>query len=82
MTETSKTPTEWPTSNMNLATYIERIKGIEHTRHYYNGRQLVVVFPITAEDGRRYEEDYLTSPFAGYDATKRTFIQLLKLAPR
>jgi hypothetical protein len=71
----------WPTSNINLATYIEAIKGIKHTTHRYRGRQLLVEFDITPEDARKFEEEYLTSPYAGYDATKRTFIQLLKLAP-
>jgi hypothetical protein len=71
----------WPTSNINLATYIEEVKGIRHTRHRYKGRQLLIEFDITADEARKYEEEYLTSPFAGYDATKRTFIQLLKLAP-
>lgn len=71
----------WPTSNINLATFIEQVKGIKHTGHRYKGKQLLIEFEITPEDGRKYEEEYLTSPYAGYDATKRTFIQLLKLAP-
>jgi len=71
----------WPTSNINLATFIEEVKGIRHAHHRYRGKQLLIEFEITADEGRNYEEEYLTSPFAGYDATKRTFIQLLKLAP-
>lgn len=71
----------WPTSNINLATFIEQVKGIRHTTHMYRGKQLLIEFEITPDQGRTFEEEYLTSPFAGYDATKRTFIQLLKLAP-
>jgi hypothetical protein len=71
----------WTTSDINLATYIEVVKNRKHTGHRYRGRQLLIEFEITNDDGRNYEMEYLSSPYAGYDATKRTFIKLLKLAP-
>lgn len=69
---------QFETPDINLATFIKATKGISTAGHYFKGEQLVIQFPITKDEGRKYKEEYLNSPFAMYDATKRNFLQLLK----
>jgi len=69
---------QFETPDINLVTYIKAIKGINTAGHYFKGDQLVIQFPITRNEGNMYREEYLNSPFAMYDATKRNVLQLLK----
>jgi len=71
-------PNQFETPDINLATFLKAVKNINTAGHYFKGEQLVIQFPIPKEEGRQYKEEYLNSPFAMYDATKRNFLQLLK----
>jgi len=75
---TQETDTTQETSDINLATYIRQIKGIHMAGYYHTGDQLHIRFNITAEQLAKFSEEYLNSQFAGYDATKRGFLRLLK----
>lgn len=69
---------QFETPDINLATFIKAVKGINTAGHYFKGDQLVIQFAIQKDEGSLYKEEYLNSPFAMYDATKRNFLQLLK----
>lgn len=69
---------QFETPDINLATFMRAVKNINTTGHYFKGDQLIVRFPVPKEEGYQYKEEYLNSPFAMYDATKRNFLQLLK----
>jgi carotenoid cleavage dioxygenase-like enzyme len=71
-TETSET------SDINLATFIKAVKNCNTAGHYFKGDQLVIKFHMSKEKMRHMREDYLNSPFANYDATKKNLLQLLK----
>jgi hypothetical protein len=71
-------PDQFETPDINLATFIKSVKGINTAGHFFKGDQLVIQFPVPKEKGAQYKEEYLNSPFAMYDATKRNFLQLLK----
>lgn len=66
------------TTDLNLATFIKTVKGVNSNKHYLRGRQLVICFPISGDDGRAARLEYINSPFAAYDANKRNYTQVLK----
>jgi len=71
-------PKTFQTTDLNLATFIKTVKGVNSTAHFLRGRQLVIEFPIAPEDGRQARMEYINSPFAAYDANKRNYTQVLK----
>lgn len=75
---TEQKQTETETSDINLATFIQEIIKIKTCGHYHAGDQLRIKFPITEEQLEDYKIQYLNSAFAGYDATKRNFLRLLR----
>lgn len=78
-TEEKKAPVETQdTSDINIATFVKVVKGVETAGHYYKGSQLWIRFAISKEDMQRYKEEYINSVFSNYDATKRNFLRLLK----
>lgn len=68
------------TADINLATFIKVIKGINTQGHYFKGTQLRVCFDITETQLAAFKEEYINSPFSNYDATRRNFLRLLKRA--
>lgn len=68
------------TADMNLATFIKVIKGIDTAGHHYIGEQLRIYFDITSQQMAEFTEEYLNSIYAVYDATRRNFLRLLKRA--
>jgi hypothetical protein len=66
------------TSDINLATFIQEVKGIESAGHSFRGKQLWVHFNISQEEMRNYSHEYITSVHAKCDATRRNFLRLLK----
>ena len=70
--------TTFETTDLNLATFIKTVKGINSNNHFLRGRQLVIGFPLEAKDGRAARMEYINSPFAAYDANKRNYTQVLK----
>lgn len=78
MTTTTTTQNTIETPDVNLATYIKVVKGIDSVGHRLNERQLLIRFPITQEQYQVYKEEYLNSLFSYYDATKRNFLRLAK----
>lgn len=68
------------TADMNLATFIKVIKGIDTAGHHYIGEQLRINFNLTTQQMADYTEEYLNSQYAVYDATRRNFLRLLKRA--
>ena len=71
-------PDQFETPDINLATFMRSVKNISTAGHYFKGDQLIIQFPIPKAEGCQYKEEYLNSPFAMYDATKRNLLQLLK----
>jgi hypothetical protein len=66
------------TSDINLATFVNVVKEVETSGHYYKGSQLWVQFAITEEEMKSHKEEYINSVFSRYDATKRNLLRLLK----
>jgi hypothetical protein len=66
------------TTDINLATFIKVVKGIPLAGTHFNGHQLCINFDITAEELKAYEQEYLNSTYADYDATKRNLVRMLK----
>lgn len=66
------------TTDINLATYIKVVKGIDSCGHRFEGKQLFLKFPISQEEMSAYKEEYINSTFSIYDATKRNYLRLLK----
>jgi len=66
------------TTDINLATYIKVVKGIDSCGHRFAGRQLFLSFPISEEEMSAFKEEYINSTYSIYDATKRNYLRLLK----
>ena len=66
------------TSDINLATFIKEVKGIDAAGHFFVGRQLSIRFDITKEQMDEFSNEYINSIFARCDATRRNFLRLLK----
>ena len=66
------------TSDINIATFIKFVKGVETCGYRFAGEQLRIRFKITEQQLIDFKEEYLNSPYALYDATKRNFLRLLK----
>ena len=66
------------TTDINLATYIKVVKHVPLTRYYFNEKQLCIEFDVSLDDLNKYQEEYLNSQFADYDASKRNFMRLLR----
>jgi hypothetical protein len=66
------------TTDINLATFIKVVKSVPIAGTHFNGHQLCISFNISAEDLKTYEQAYLNSPYADYDATKRNLVRMLK----
>ena len=66
------------TSDINLATFIKVVKKVPMARYHFNQQQLCIVFDLDEETLRKYQEEYLNSTYAEYDAAKRNFMQLLR----
>jgi hypothetical protein len=66
------------TGDINLATYIKVIKGIDSCGHHFEGRQLLLRFPLTKDQIGQIREEYINSVFSVYDATRRNYWQLTK----
>jgi len=69
---------KFETPDLNLATFLKVVKGQSTDGHRFKGDQLNIKFNISRAEGQQAREEYLNSPFAMYDATKRNFLQLLK----
>lgn len=66
------------TSDINLATFIQEVKGVESAGHYFQGKQLWIRFDITEEEKQQYAHEYINSIHARCDATRRNLLRLLK----
>jgi len=66
------------TSDINVATFIKFVKGVDTAGHRFVGEQLRIKFRITDEQMAEFKEEYLNSQYALYDATKRNLLRLLK----
>lgn len=66
------------TSDINLATFIKVVKRVPMASYHFNQQQLCIVFNLEEADLRKYQEEYLNSTYAEYDAAKRNFMQLLR----
>lgn len=66
------------TSDINLATFIKEVKGVDAAGHFFRGHQLWIRFAITKEAMQTYSNEYINSVHARCDATRRNFLRLLK----
>lgn len=66
------------TTDINLATFIKVVKGIDSCGHRFEGKQLFLRFPLTKAQMSEYKEEYINSVYSIYDATKRNYLRLLK----
>ena len=66
------------TTDINLATFVKVVKGIDSCGHRFEGKQLFLRFPLTKEEMSAFKEEYINSVFSIYDATKRNYLRLLK----
>jgi hypothetical protein len=66
------------TSDINVATFIKFVKGVDTAGHRFVGEQLRIKFRVTEDQMAAFKEEYLNSQFALYDATKRNLLRLLK----
>jgi hypothetical protein len=66
------------TSDLNLATFIKEVKGVDSAGHRFEGRQLWIRFKMTKEDMALHSNEYINSIHARCDATRRNFLRLLK----
>jgi hypothetical protein len=65
-------------TDINLATFIKVVKGIPIAETRFNDHQMCISFAINAADLKAYEQEYLNSTYADYDATKRNLVRMLK----
>lgn len=66
------------TSDINLATFVKEVKGVDSAGHFFKGRQLWISFAITKDEMQRYSNEYINSVHARCDATRRNLLRLLK----